>query len=159
MQRLLCFVNNSLGSNQDKSWTCLCDLSYLEHAQPSNYTASNKQCCGCEKRMLGVGDRPELKRPPLEVPISLELFFGYCHTCWDSPVILYISKLYVSLQLGRWLSSDLPISRSGKCSCIVIIVIVWTMQYTHVVNEYFMFMTTNTWRGNCLFFFSLTQLC
>lgn len=95
MQCSLCFVNNSPRSNQDKGWTCLCDLGYLQQAQPSNYTASNKQCGGggCKGRMwggkgTGLSPGADSVQPLLRAPDVIRIVCGCRHACWGSVVIL-----------------------------------------------------------------------
>lgn len=82
MRCSLCFVNNSPRSNQDKGWTCLCDLGYLQQAQPPNYTPSNKDCGGggCKDARKGcwgwrrAWDQELTAYRPSEPLMSLGLF-------------------------------------------------------------------------------------
>lgn len=65
---LLLYVNNSPRSNQDKGWTCLCDLGYLQQAHSPNYTDSSKQCVGCKGEVvqgegIGLNRRTSLRAP------------------------------------------------------------------------------------------------
>lgn len=98
MQCSLCFVNNSLRSNQDKGWTCLCDPGYLQQAQPPNYTASNKQCggggkdvCVCQEGSGEVGGLSlgaDSVQSLLRAPDVIRIVCGCRHACWDNVVIL-----------------------------------------------------------------------
>lgn len=98
MQCSLCFVNNSPRSNQDKDWTCLCGLGYLQQAQKPNYTASNKQWRLQGNDVRGRG--PAWAQEPLRAPDVITIVCGCRHACWDSVVMISDESILCFLHLG-----------------------------------------------------------
>lgn len=90
---LLLYVNNSPRSNQDKGWTCLCDLGYLQQAHSPNYTDSNKQCVGCKREDLrreGIGLSP---RTSPRAPDVIKIIFC-CHPARRVNVVILMCPFF-----------------------------------------------------------------
>lgn len=145
MQCSLCFVNNSPRSNQDKGWTCLCDLGYLQQAQPPNYTASNKQCRGCKGRMWGGrgpawAQEPTMYSPSSEPLMSLGLFVAAAMHAGMALSFWQACSLFPSFMI-LFCSDSLPLvvhsRRLGMLSSIAVTCFVRLIQYISVVYNKF----------------------